>query len=290
MDKRLKKIYPIFLTYPALILYSVFFILPLLASVVLAFTDWDIMNTTIHFNGFENFTALFTDEDFKISIFNTLGITGVVVILRNVFGLFLAFALNKQIKTRNFLRTTFYLPSVLSYVVVGLIFTSLFQMDGMVNQFIGLLGFNSDIEWLGDPSRAILTIIGLDIWKWTGFFMMIYIAGLQSIPAEFYEASKIDGASSLRQMIHITLPMLMPAININVTLSLIGGLRFFEQSLILTGGGPGKSTYVLNLLIFKVFGSGLYGRATAMNLVFSIMVFILATAVSAYFKKREVVL
>lgn len=288
MENRVKKIYPLYLACPSLILYGVFFILPLLAGVALSFTNWDITKAGIAFTGFENFKYLFTDDDFLISIRNTLIITFAVVILRNAFGLLLAFGLNARLKTRNLLRTFFYLPAILSYVVVGLMFTSLFQMRGMVNQFIGIFGAAGDIEWIGHPVRALWTVIILDVWKWTGFFMMIYIAGLQAIPHEYYEAARIDGAGRLKQIFHITIPMLMPAININVTLSLIGGLRVFEQVMILTGGGPGKSTMVLNFLIFKVFGTGMYGRATAMNLVLSAFVFLLASAVSSFFKKREV--
>lgn len=281
------QLYPRYLLAPSIAIYLVFFIVPIIGGIFLSFTNWNISRPEISFNGLDNYIYMFKDSDFRLAISNTLIFAVSVIVLRNIFALLLALVLTKGLKATNYLRTTFYIPSVLSYVVVGIMFTSLFQMNGTVNQILNGFGIPIEHEWIGSYETALLTVIIMDVWKWTGFHMVIYIAGLMAIPRDYYEASRIDGASSFKQFKYITLPLLVPALTINITQSAIGGFRVFEQVLTLTGGGPGKQSTVIGMMIYENFGRGYYGRSTAMGMLLSFIVIIATLIIRRFFDRKE---
>jgi raffinose/stachyose/melibiose transport system permease protein len=280
-------IYPYWFTLPAMLFYSIFFVLPIVAGAVLALTNWDLELNRIQFVGLQNFINIFNDPYYHNAVKNTFKFAFTIMIVRNLFAILLAVALTRKLKMRNLLRTLFYLPSVLSYIIVGILFTSLFRSSGMINQFLGTFGING-VDWLGDSSMALVSVMILDIWMWTGFHMMIYIAGIQSISPDFYEASLIDGANAWQQFSKITIPLLTPALRINIIISLIGGFRVFDQVLVLTNGGPGRATTVISLLVYQTFSQGLYGKATAMEMGLSIVIFVMSVFISKFFARREV--
>jgi raffinose/stachyose/melibiose transport system permease protein len=281
------RLYPRYLLIPAILIFTVFFILPVIGGVYISLTNWDITKPVIRFVGFANYATMFEDTDFVLAIKNTLTFTVAIVTIRNVLALFLAIVLTQGLKTTTYLRTMFYIPPVLSYVVVGIMFTAIFQMNGTFNQILGFFMLPAKTEWIANPDTALLTVIIEDVWKWTGFHMVIYIAGLTAIPQDYYEASRIDGASFWGQLRHIVLPLLVPAFKINITQSIIGGFRVFEQVLTLTAGGPGHRSTVVGMMIYEYFGRGFYGKSTAMSMLLSVAVVVVTVAIRRYFTRKE---
>lgn len=281
-------LYPKYLLLPVILMFVIFFIIPVIGGIFISFTDWDITRSGVDFVGIENYISVLDDSSVQTAIKNTLIFAAAIVVARNVLALALAVVLSKPLKTRTFLRTMFYIPSVLSYVVVGIMFNALFQMDGTINQVLNFFGIECNREWIASADTALFTVIVEDVWKWTGFHMMIYIAGLASIPQDFYEAAKIDGASAWKQFRYLTLPLLIPALTINITQSVIGGFRVFEQVLTLTKGGPGHESTVVGMMIYEYFGRGFYGKATAITMLLSIVVVFVAVFLRKYFASREV--
>lgn len=291
MNKRMKKFYPNYFTYPALIIFTIFFGIPVLAAFILSFTDWNIRRLMEpKFNGIDNFLYLFQDEYFKLALTNTLKFALITTFLIIVIGLALALILNEAVFGRAFYRTLFYLPAVLSLIVVGIMFTSVFKMDnGVLNQFLDIIGLDAlKKDWLGNPKTALNSIMFVQVWKWSGFSMAIFLAGLQGIPKDFYEAARIDGASWWQQFKSITFPLLAPAFTVVVTMNTIGGLKVFEQVYVMTGGGPGNSTQVLGTYIYREFSKGTLGRSTAMGLILFIMITTIAVIINGLLKRREV--
>ena len=289
MNKSLKRIYPLYFTYPAFFIYGLFFLLPTFASFFMAFTDWHLMKPDIQFTGLENFKYLFTDPYFNTALRNTL-IYGVLsTLLKVVCGLLLALALTKNLRSNTYLRTIFFLPDVLSYVVVGIVFHALLRYNGVINEFLTFLGCPQLVrDWLGSTETAFACVIIMDVWKTSGFFMMVFIAGLQGIPQEYYEAAAIDGASKFQQFWNITLPLLIASMTVNITIAMIGGFRVFDQIYVLTKGGPANTTNVINTIVFQAQGSGMYGRGTAMGLVLTVFILVLSVLVTRVLSKKEV--
>lgn len=283
------RMYSYWLVAPALILYCVFFVFPTLTGFYYSFTDWSPVKNTITFNGWENFRYIFRNEVTRLAIKNTLIYAAVVVIFKNLFGLLLALALNTGLKTRNALRGIFYAPAIVSTIVIGLVFIPILHPNGLLNQTLTRIGLEALTRyWLADPAIVMLTIAAVSIWQWSGYHMAIYLAGLQGISNEYYEAAKIDGANAFQRLRHITIPLLAASININVILSLIGGIRVFSEVYALTNGGPGNSSQVLSTYILVLFGEGRWGLGTAMNTVLFLLVALLSIPLLSRMRKYEV--
>lgn len=283
------RMYSYWLVAPALILYCVFFVFPTLTGFYYSFTDWSPVKNTITFNGWENFRYIFRNEVTRLAIKNTLIYAAVVVIFKNLFGLLLALALNTGLKTRNALRGIFYAPAVVSTIVIGLVFIPILHPNGLLNQTLTRIGLEALTRyWLADPAIVMLTIAAVSIWQWSGYHMAIYLAGLQGISNEYYEAAKIDGANAFQRLRHITIPLLAASININVILSLIGGIRVFSEVYALTNGGPGNASQVLSTYILVLFGEGRWGLGTAMNTVLFLLVALLSIPLLSRMRKYEV--
>ena len=292
------QLYPRYLTLPAFILFTVFFILPILGGVGISLTNWTVSRPSItRFVGLKNYITMFQDDDILLAFKNTAIFTVAIVILRNLFAILLALALVKKLYTRTYLRTIFYIPAVLSYVVVGIMFTAMFQMNGTFNQILNAFGIPCTKEWLASGDTALLMVIVEDVWKWTGFHMIIYIAGLQAIPTDLYEAAKIDGASGWKSLWHITIPNVMPSITICTFLSLTNGFKLYDQNLALTGGEPYvqltdgnviKTTEMLALNIVSSNTSNTKGPGQAKAVVFFILVGIIGIAQLIATRKKEV--
>ena len=291
MGKNAKRFYPHYFTFPAILIFSVFFVLPILAGFFLSFTDWNINRLFAPvFVGLANFKYLLNDDYFMLALKNTFLFGFITTFLIVAIGLALALVLKKMVFGKSVFRTLFYLPAVLSLIVVGIMFTSIFKMNnGMLNKLLTAIGLQSmTTDWLGNPATALYSVMAVHVWKWSGFAMAIFLAGLHGIPEEYYEAARIDGAGVLSQFKNITFPLLAPAFTVVVTLNTIGGLKVFEQVYVMTGGGPGNTTQVLGTYIYKGFSMGMLGRSTAMGLILFVIVSVIAVVLNWFLRSREV--
>ncbi|HET6485536.1 MAG TPA: sugar ABC transporter permease [Spirochaetia bacterium] len=289
MRNRRPSLYHPLLVAPGFLVYSVFFLLPVVVGFYYAFTDWNMYLDRISFNGFTNFRRMFVDPISAGSLSHTLIFAVCTTIGKNVFGLALALALNQAVRTRNTLRAVFFSPAVLSLIVVGLLFSSILYPDGILNVFLRTVGLGALARsWLADRTIVMYTISFVEIWQWSGFHMAIYLAGLQAIPKEFIEASVIDGVNGWQKFARITMPLIISTFNINLVISLIGGFKVFDLVFILTNGGPGRASEVINTQIYRVFGNGEWGFGTAMNLVLFLVITLIALTVLNLLRRREV--
>ncbi|MDO4678043.1 MAG: sugar ABC transporter permease [Eubacteriales bacterium] len=286
-----KKFYPNYFTYPAIIVFTIFYCIPIIASFIMSFTNWNIKRISEpKFVAFKNFGRLFRDDYFLLALKNTILFAVVTTLGIVVLGLLLALLLNSAIKGKPFLRTCFYLPAVLSLIVVGIMFKAVFKLDGgILNQILTAVGLENLVrDWLGDGKTAMWAIIFVQIWKWSGFAMTIYLAGLQGISPDYYEAATIDGAGTWQKFKNITLPLLAPAFTVVITMNTIGGFKVFEQVYVMTNGGPGNATQVLNTYIYKEFSKGTLGRSSAASLLLFLLISVVAILVNKALTKREV--
>jgi len=201
-----------------------------------------------------------------------------------------AMLLNRKFRTSKLLRTIYFLPAVFSALIVGLIFSGLFDtQNGFVNHMLALggLGDHAIIEWLGSRWLALTVINLAEIWRSAGYAVVITLAALQSIPSDYMEAATVDGASGMQRFWNITLPLIMPAVNVNVLFSLIYGLKMFDLIMILTGGGPGHDTESFGTLILSEMARDRYAQSVAINLIFSILLIIVAISYQKFSKRWE---
>jgi raffinose/stachyose/melibiose transport system permease protein len=276
---------------PALLIYALIVIYPSLGGAYYAFTDWSGIGAH-KWVGLENFKTLFTDDQSFGSLVNTIKLTVFIVIVQNAVGLALALGVHTMIKSKYVLRTIFFAPAVLAPVVIAFLWKYMFnpQPDAGLNAMLGFFGLDFlQQNWLGDPSVALWAVGLTVVWQYAGYSMVIFLAALQGIPKDLEEAAALDGAGRWQRFRHIVLPLIAPAMTINLTLSTIGGLKLFDQVFAITGGGPGYSTETLSTLIYKqAFVFGQYGYSTAVALVLALLVSGLALIQMRYLQSREV--
>ncbi len=242
-----------------------------------AFTDFSGIGEA-NFTGVENFVRLFSDYEVMASLGNTAFLAIGFLVATNIFGLLLALALNRGLKTRYFLRTVLFLPVVLSSISVSYIFKYIFAVDGPLNAILVATG-NPDMQriWLAEPETALVAVLIVAVWQNIGMAMVIYLAGLAIVPQELEEAAALDGAGIWKRFWHITMPMIQPAIAINTTLSLTTGLKIFDQVKAMTNGGPFGATDTLSTVIYRnTFEFMEYGYGAAISLVFTVVILIAA--------------
>ncbi|THG31653.1 carbohydrate ABC transporter permease [Naasia lichenicola] len=244
-----------------------------------AFTDFKGIGS-FEWIGFDNFTRIVGDKKVFGSIGNTLFLAIAFLIITNVVGMILALGLNRGVRSRYILRTLLFLPVVLSPLAVSYIFRFIFQVNGPLNAVLGGLGLTDwQHAWLADPTWAIFTILAVMVWQNIGMAMIIYLAGLATVPLEIEEAAAIDGAGPWARFRNITLPLLQPAVAISTTLTLTQGLKVFDQVQGMTGGGPYGATDTLSTVIYRqTFANGQFGYGAALSLVFTVIVVIAAAA------------
>lgn len=227
---------------------------------------------TAKFIGLDNYIKIFQNPELVGVIGRTLFFALVTTVFKNILGFLLALAFNEGLKTKNILRAVFFLPSMLSPLIIGLIFGSIFMKAGFANQLLKALGLGGMTRaWLTTKSTALGTTMFVEIWRQVGFNMVIYLAGLQLIDKGFYEAASVDGANKRQQLIYITIPRMLPSLIINLLLALSQGLKAFDIVFVLTGGGPNGSIELINTLVFHEFGKKLYGMSSAYGVVLFII-------------------
>ncbi|MDA3846804.1 MAG: sugar ABC transporter permease, partial [Vallitaleaceae bacterium] len=218
-----KKAYPFYFVIGALVMYILFFFLPGLIGIGYSFTDWSSYSKEIHFIGLENFKTVFAEnEHYAKYLLNTVQFTVVTTFFKTCLGLFFGVLLTKRIKALNFHRAMMFMPSILSLLIIGIIFKSLLNpTQGFINLFLQNIGLESWTQkWLVDPKIAFYSVMGVDIWKGTGYIMTIIIAGLMTIPETYYEAANIDGANGIQKFFKITVPLLMPTLSVTLVLNI----------------------------------------------------------------------
>jgi ABC-type sugar transport system permease subunit len=263
---------------PALLLYGLFTITPLVAGIYLALLRWDGI-TPAKYVGLDNFRRLFRDQKLPDALRHNLQYALGTVTGKIVLSLFLALLLNQALRGRGVYRTALFLPVVMSFVVVSILWSWIYSVDfGLLNNLLRAVGLNSlAVDWLGDSRYALWSLIGVDIWKWYGFHMVIFLAGLQTIPQELYESAMIDGASRWRRFTSITLPLLRPVMLVNVTIALLGAMNVFDIPYVMTQGGPANATNVLALHVYlQAFQFNRLGYGAALSYTLFAMISVLA--------------
>lgn len=275
---------------PALVMYALVTVYPSLAGTYFALTKWDGLSPTATFVGLGNFVKLLHESEAIGALKNTVLIAVVATLLQNGLGLLLALGVNSHIRSRYVLRVIFFAPVMLSPLIVAYLFQYIYSPRGFVNNVLGAMGLEPlQRAWLGDPSIAIWSVIVVIVWQYVGYSMVIFLAGLQGVPQELYDAADMDGASGWQRFKNVTLPMIAPAITINLTLSVIGGLKIFDQVWAMTQGGPGYATETLSVFLYRqAFAFGNYGYGMAIALVLTIIVMAVSVVQLRVLRSREV--
>lgn len=258
---------------PALALFAVFAIYPLISGMSLSLTNWNGYSPGRAFVGFDNYLRLLGDEVFRTALLNTF-IYGVgSTIIQQILGLGLAIVLDRIVRGASLLRAVIYLPVMVSPVVLGTMYYLIFRYNnGALNDLRALWGADK-VAWLADASVGVTVIVAVNSLQFVGISMVIYLAGLQAIPTEYYEAAQLDGAGWWQSFRSITVPLLQPAFATSIVLNLIGGLKLFDVIQVLTGGGPGSSTHSVSTLIGETyFSSQAAGYAASMGVVLFVLI------------------
>lgn len=277
--------YPGWFLLPAAVIYGVLFLLPTFASAYFSLTRWTLFDST--FIGLDNFVQ-FLREPFLIKgLINTVIFAVMTSGLKVVLGLLLAVLLTSQIVARGWLRSVVFFPVLVSTVGVGITFTILMHpTQGVINEALALIGIDGP-GWLTDPSLALYSVALVDVWKGVGLATVIFMAGIVSIPRDYYEAARIDGSTPFQSFLYVTLPLCRPATVTVITLSFIGGLRTFDLVWAMTRGGPGFSSDVIASVIYKQYQAGFYGLSTAGNVVLFILIAVLVIPLTMFLNRKE---
>jgi raffinose/stachyose/melibiose transport system permease protein len=284
--RRRRSPYPTWFFLPAAVVYGTLFVLPTLASFWFSFTRWNLFEA--EFIGLENFRQFFREPFLVQGIINTIIYGGLTSALKTVLGLLLAVLLTSPIIFRGTLRTLVFFPVLVSTIGVGFAFEAMMHpTKGVINVALETIGIDGP-GWLVNPSLALLSVALVDVWKGVGLATVIFMAGLVSIPQDYYEAARIDGATRWQLFWRVTVPLVRPATVTVVTLSLISGLRYFELIWAMTGGGPGFSSDVIASVIYKQYQAGFYGLATAGNVILFLLIALLVLPLVWWLNRREV--
>ena len=276
---------------PAFLFFTLFIIVPTVSSVYYSFTSCDGISPKVNFIGLANYKEIFTSARFGNALKNTVILTVFISIFENSIALGLALVVDNVRWGKNFFRSAFYIPVLISGIVSGFIWKIMYNYNfGTFNAVLGNLGLDSlKQDWLGNSALTLLMIGVVLIWKGAGYYMIIYLASLQSVSPELIEAAQIDGASPWQRFKSITVPLISGAFTINFTLSLINGLKVFDQINVMTDGGPGFTSETLVYLLYKVgFNEGRQGFGTAVGIMLLFIIIILNTVQQKFLRSREV--
>ncbi|GLY93229.1 sugar ABC transporter permease [Actinoplanes sp. NBRC 103695] len=278
--------YPHWFYAPAAVVFGVLFLVPTVLALYFSLTRWSIFSS--EFIGFGNYAQFFQEPALVSGLWHTMVYAVVTSGLKVVLGMALAILLTSQIVARGYLRSVVFFPVLVSTIGVGLTFVVLMNPErGLINQALGAVGVDGP-GWLTDPSYALLSVALVDVWKGVGLATLIYIAGIVSIPQEYFEAAKVDGASAWQNFKKIILPLARPATVTVVILSLIGGLRSFDLIWAMTRGGPGFTSDVIASVIYKQYQAGFYGLSTAGNVVLFVVVTAIVFPLWRFLNRKEV--
>jgi multiple sugar transport system permease protein len=265
--------------------FALFFIWPIVYAIYISRYDWGVLGK-LNSVGWKNYTHLYHDELFRRALRNTLLYTAVVVPAQMALGLLLALAVNQKLRGRGFFRSAYYFPAIASSAAITAIFIYLLSADGLLNSIVG-----GHRPWLGDPGTALWAVMGLNVWTTSATVMLFYLAALQSIPTDVYEASAIDGAGRWRTFSKITFPLLKPGHFFVAVVSIVGCLKVFDQPYIVSGGtgGPAYSTLTVVLYLYQTaFTDIQFGYAAAMGVALFAVILTLTVIQRLLFGKAEI--
>jgi len=274
---------------PVIIIFAVFTIFPLINGFILSMTNWNGYSAARSFVGAANYERLVSDPIFHTALTNTFIYGFGSTLIQQVIGLALAVALDRALRGRNLARAIIYLPVLVSPVVMGTMYYLFFSYNyGGLNDVVEAFG-GDRVAWLSEPSIGVIVIVLVNSFQFVGISMVIYLAGLQSIPVMYYEAARLDGASSWQQFRLISVPLLQPAFATSIVLNLIGGLKLFDVIQVLTGGGPGYATESVSTLISTAyFDNQSAGYASAMGIVLFVLIVIFTLLLNLVLNRRRV--
>ena len=274
---------------PALTLYAVFVLLPIVQAMHYSLFKWNGLTPLTDFVGLENYVTAVNSRTFTISVGNNLLILVLSLVIQIPFSLALAVLLNRRFPGRAMFRLLFFLPYVLSEAVTGIVFSLLLQPDSVLDSTLtnaGLEGFVQD--WLGDSTLVMITLFVIITWKYFGFHMIIMLAGLQGIPRELEEAAYIDGADRRTAFRYVTLPLLGPTIRVSIFLSMIGALQLFDLVWVMTGGGPVNASSTMAIAMFKAgFRSHEFGYGSALAVILFLFCLVVALLYQRFVLRRD---
>jgi len=276
---------------PALVVYLTFWIVPVILTFYYSLTNSNGFDNQYRYVGFQNYVYLFKDGTLVNAMKNTLIYTIGSVIISNALALALALALNAKLKLSGLYRTFSYVPTLFSTIVVGFIWGFIYLPDyGLLSSLFSAVGLDQlELNLLGNASTALWATMAVDVWKGFGGTMIIYLAGLQSVPVELEEAGRIDGANGWQLIRRIKLPLLAAAVTINMTLGLVNGLKQFDYIYTMTQGGPGKSTRTLMFEMFRMaFAESLFGKAAALGVISFVVISAATMLFVKFLRAREV--
>lgn len=290
----------LFMAVPAFLLFALFFIYPVLRGIGFSLTDWNGISAP-RFVGFRNFIRFVSDQRARSDVANTLLFAIGSAPLLNFFGLVYALLLDRRFRAKEIVRTIVYLPAVISPLIMGYIWYFLIQPDRgflavLVSRLAGVAATSGAaatsgtavLNWFVSRPRALAVLVLVNVWQYVGMTMVIYLAGLQTIPASLYEASAIDGARYLTTLRRVTIPLLAPSIRVNVITNIIGSLSVFDIVVSLTGGGPGYATESLSLYIMRMVFGGFTGYSTAVAIILFVIILVPVFVMLRFFRSREV--
>lgn len=287
MQSYYKRYIPYLFLLPAGVILLVFFFIPFFQTIILSFSDYsaNIYNPT--YVGLQNYFKLFQSPVFYKVLANTFLYLFIAVPILAIIPLFLAILINQKIKGITLYKILIYLPVIVSIVVAAIAFKWLYAQQGILNFLIGKMGF-APVGWLTDPNFALISVIIVTIWKGIGYYMMIYLAGLMSVPKELYEACEIDGASAWKKHLTVTIPHIMPTIALVSTISAISAMKVFAEIYVMTKGGPLNSSKTIVYYIYeRAFENLDLGYASAMAVVLLIIVMIFSFINIVFFEKNK---
>lgn len=281
----------IFLIAPAMILISVMVLYPMLVLVVHSFTEWDGLNPAT-FNGISNYIKLFKDPIFYTGLKNGLIFAGLQVLIQIPLATLLAFAVKHSGRIeKKFFRISYYIPAVLSITVVSQLWLSMYNADnGLINKLFELLGISYRQNWLGDEHWAIVAITMVNIWQFTGYQFILLLSAANSIPDHYFEAARIDGCTKAQAHIKITIPLMQETYKYCLIIAITGGLNAFASMNIMTGGGPGTSTYTLTYLMYRsAFKIGNYGYGCTSAVMLVVQCLIVSIIINRLVARERIV-
>jgi ABC-type sugar transport system permease subunit len=274
---------------PALIGFCFIRVIPMMTSFYYSFTDWDGFSSEAKFIGLANYLKLLQDPEVKNSIMVSLTFVVVSVLVINSLAVLFAVLLKKAGRLIGIYRSIIFIPIVISPVAVSYIWRSIYSYDGLFNYILNTLQFTENVGWLTDKDIALVSVIIVNIWRSTGFHMVIILASLMMIPKELYESSEIDGCNSWNKFRFITLPLLIPGLTVSIVLSTIDSLKQYDLVAVLTDGGPVNATQILSIKIVQdAFQYNLNGYASALSFVLLLGILVAVVAQSIILKKKEV--
>lgn len=272
---------------PTIALYFLFFIYPMLTSVVYGFTDWNGLDEK-NFIGLDNFATAFRDADFLHSMLNNLYFILFSVFIQVPLIIIFSLLISGVKRLQGFYKTTVFLPSILSTSVIGILWGYIYNPDvGLLNNVLKLFGVEP-IYWLGESQWAMLSILITNAWQWMGFYIVLILAAILAIPKEIDEAARMDGASGAQRAWYLTVPLIKPIINVVIMLSIAGALRVVDIVLVMTNGGPAGATDVMaSYMVSKAIKFGEYGYGTALSIIIFVFALVLTAAYQLLFARRQ---